>query len=56
MLATATQRISDVTSSASVGKDHTSFSWQLLTGVEIDITNNLSVDIGYRYFATEIEF
>ena len=56
MSATATQRISGVTSSASVGKDYTSFAWQLLTGVEIDIINNLSVDIGYRYFATEIEF
>ena len=56
MSATATQRISGVTSSASIGKDYTSFAWQLLTGVEIDIINNLSVDIGYRYFATEIEF
>ena len=56
MSATATQRSSGVTSSASVGKDYTSFAWQLLTGVEIDIINNLSVDIGYRYFATEIEF
>lgn len=55
MSATATQRISGVTSSASVGKDYTSFAWQLLTGVEIDIINNLSMDIGYRYFATEIE-
>jgi opacity protein-like surface antigen len=51
----ATQRISSVTSSAAVGKDCTSFAWQLLTGVEFDITNNLSVDIGYRFFATEIE-
>ena len=56
MSATATQRINGMTSSASVGKDHTFFSWQLLTGVEIDMTKNLSVDIGYHYFATEIEF
>ena len=54
MSATATQ--SGVINSASVGKDYTSFAWQLLTGVEIDIINNLSVDIGYRYFSTEIEF
>jgi opacity protein-like surface antigen len=54
MSATATQ--SGVINSASVGKDYTSFAWQLLTGVEIDIINNLSVDIGYRYFASEIEF
>ena len=51
MSATATQ--SGVINS--VGKDYTSFAWQLLTGVEIDIINNLSMDIGYRYFATEIE-
>lgn len=38
------------------GKDATSYAWQLLTGVEIDMTNNLAVDIGYRYFATELEF
>ena len=54
MSATATQ--SGVINSASVGEDYTSFTWQLLTGVEIDIINNLSVDIGYRYFASEIEF
>ena len=54
--ATATQSLNSVISSASVGKNYTSFAWQLLTGVEFDITNNLSVDIGYRYFSTEIEF
>ncbi|MGP8153553.1 MAG: outer membrane protein [Smithella sp.] len=55
--ATATQSSSGGgISSASAGKDYTSFAWQLLTGVEIDITNNLSADIGYRYFATEFEF
>ena len=56
MSATATQSSNGVTSSAPVGKDYTSFAYQLLTGVEIDIVNNLSMDIGYRYFATEIEF
>ena len=56
MSAQATQRISGVTTSAPVGKTYTSFSWQLLTGVEIDIINHLSADIGYRYFATQIEF
>jgi opacity protein-like surface antigen len=54
MSATAIQ--SGVINSTSVGKDYTSFAWQLLTGVEIDIINNLSMDIGYRYFASEIEF
>lgn len=38
------------------GKDTTSFAWQLLTGVEIDLANNLAMDIGYRYFVTELEF
>lgn len=38
------------------GEDYTSFAWQLLTGVEIDIANNLAVDIGYHYFATELDF
>ena len=56
MSATATQTDGPDTISASIGKDHSSFAWQLLTGVEIDITNNLSVDFGYRYFATELEF
>jgi opacity protein-like surface antigen len=26
-----------------------------LVGVDIDLTKNLSVDIGFRYFATEAE-
>lgn len=33
--------------------DHTVFAWQILLGVEIDLANNLSMDIGYRFFATE---
>jgi len=56
MTAVATQRVNGVTSTASVGKTYTSFSWQFLTGVEIDIIKNLSADIGYRYFATRLEF
>jgi opacity protein-like surface antigen len=39
-----------------VGKDDTSFAWQLLTGVEIDLANHLVMDIGYRYFVTELKF
>jgi opacity protein-like surface antigen len=50
-----TQRIGSEMSSGPEEKDCTSFAWQLLAGVEIDVTNNLSVDIGYRYFGTEIE-
>ena len=29
------------------------FAWQILVGVDIDLTKNLSMDIGFRYFATE---
>jgi opacity protein-like surface antigen len=43
-------------SSVSIGDTHTSFAWQLLTGMEIDLANNLALDIGYRYFVTELEF
>ena len=38
---------------SSISNDDTVFAWQILLGVDIDLTNNLSVDIGYRYFATE---
>ncbi|NTW16421.1 MAG: porin family protein [Syntrophaceae bacterium] len=37
----------------SMSNDDTVFAWQILLGVEIDLTNNLSMDIGYRYFAAE---
>lgn len=33
--------------------DDTVFAWQMLVGVDIDLTNNFSIDMGYRYFATE---
>jgi opacity protein-like surface antigen len=37
-------------------KDNTSYAWQFLTGMEIDLAYNLAVDIGYRYFVTELDF
>jgi opacity protein-like surface antigen len=43
-------------SSVSVGDNYTTFAWQVLTGVEIDLANNLALDIGYRYFVTQLEF
>jgi opacity protein-like surface antigen len=43
-------------SSVSIGDNYTSFAWQLLTGVEIDLASNLAMDIGYRYFTTELKF
>jgi len=45
----------DVLSESDSDSD-TSFAWQLLAGLEIDFTNNLSLDVGYRYFVTEPEF
>jgi len=42
--------------SVSIGDNNTSFAWQLLTGMEIDLAGNLALDIGYRYFVTELEF
>jgi opacity protein-like surface antigen len=38
------------------GEDDISYAWQLLTGVEIDLAPNLAIDIGYRFFTTELEF
>jgi OOP family OmpA-OmpF porin len=29
------------------------FCWQLMTGLDFDITPNLGVGIGYKYFATK---
>jgi opacity protein-like surface antigen len=43
------------TAEAIGGKDDTSFAWQLLTGVEIDLASNLVMDIGYRYFVTKLK-
>lgn len=44
-------------SSSSTGRSDSNedkvFAWQILGGVEIDLTRNLSVDIGYRFFVTE---
>jgi opacity protein-like surface antigen len=37
-------------------ENNTSYAWQLLTGLEIDLTPNLAVDVGYRYFVTELKF
>ena len=36
-----------------ISNDDTVLAWQMLAGVEIDLTNNFSLDIGYRFFATE---
>ncbi|HBH88018.1 MAG TPA: hypothetical protein DDY17_10530 [Syntrophaceae bacterium] len=45
--------VSTTSTARSASYDDTDFAWQIMFGVEIDLTNNLSMDIGYRYFATE---
>ncbi|MCX5844036.1 MAG: outer membrane beta-barrel protein [Deltaproteobacteria bacterium] len=45
--------LSTTSPARSMSNDDTVFAWQILFGVEIDLTNNLSMDIGYRYFAAE---
>lgn len=34
-------------------EDDYSFAWQFLAGVNFEIANNLSVDLGYRYYGTD---
>lgn len=45
--------ISAISTGRSESNDDTVFAWQIMGGVEIDLTHNLSMDIGYRFFATE---
>lgn len=49
----STSRIDGVNYSERRSSDDTVFAWQVLAGVDIDLTNNLSLDIGGRYFDTE---
>lgn len=48
-----TSHASDVNYGRSASNNDTVFAWQILGGVDIDLTNNFSMDIGLRYFATE---
>jgi len=50
---TSTSDIDGVSYSERRSVDNTIFAWQVLTGVDIELTNNLSLDIGCRYFDTE---
>jgi opacity protein-like surface antigen len=50
---TATSRLNGVSYNARRSYDDTVFAWQVLAGVDIELTNNLSLDIGGRYFDTE---
>ena len=56
LLLTSTSNIGGVSYSERRSFDNTVFAWQLLTGVDIDLANNLSLDIGCRFFeASSIE-
>mgnify|MGYP000912757392 FL=1 len=39
--------------SASTSENDTGFAWQILAGIDVDLANNWSADIGYRYFRTD---
>lgn len=50
---TATSQLNGVSYHTRHSYDDTVFAWQVLAGVDIELTNNLSLDIGGRYFDTE---
>ena len=49
----STSRLNGVNYSERHSFNNTVFAWQVLTGVDIDLTNNFSIDIGCRYFDSE---
>lgn len=51
--ALSTSKVGGVSYSERSSVDDTVFAWQILAGVDIDLTNNLSLDIGLRYFDAE---
>jgi opacity protein-like surface antigen len=44
---------STTSTARSASTDDTVFAWQILVGVEMELSINLSMDVGYRFFATE---
>jgi opacity protein-like surface antigen len=50
---TSTSRLNGVNYSKRGSANNSVFAWQVLTGVDIDLTNNFSLDIGCRYFDTQ---
>ncbi len=50
---TATSNVDGADYREKGSSDETVFAWQVLVGIDIDLTKNLSLDIGYRYFDTE---
>lgn len=51
--AISTARIDNVDYSERSSGDDFVFAWQILIGADLDLTDTLSLDIGYRYFDTE---
>ena len=47
-----TSQLGGTTFIVSDSETNTAFAWQILAGLGIDIANNWTIDIGYRYFAT----
>lgn len=47
---TSSQSIDGIVYSARNSADDAVFAWQLLFGIDLDVTDTLSLDIGYRYF------
>ena len=50
---TSTSRLNGVNYSKRGSANNSVFAWQVLTGVDIDLTNNFLLDIGCRYFDTQ---
>jgi opacity protein-like surface antigen len=51
--ADASIQSTSLSGSASTSENDTAFAWQILAGIDIDLTNSWTADIGYRYFSTE---
>jgi opacity protein-like surface antigen len=50
---TSTSRSGGVNYSKTSSTDDALVAWQILIGLEADLTNSVSLDIGYRYFAAQ---
>lgn len=48
-----TTRQDGVNDTDRISTDDTAFAWQIMAGIDIDLTHNLSADIGCRYLSTE---
>lgn len=54
---TLTGRIGGVTQTPVYDEgDDTPFAWQILAGIDFELNKNWTIDLGYRYFATNPDF